>query len=245
MRLAKGRTEAVREYVSRLYDFPASVYVTASVPEDWAGLRENIEKSQYAMKDQMLSFIDSDYPIEKRNDRFRELFPSEYAVLLRDVYPWLRHTDYLIKYTIRSYTDIDEIREVLRTRPQNLSLEEIYLLANSYPEGSEEYCEVFETAARLFPSDELANINAANIAIARGDMPLAESHLLRAGDSGAADYARAMYHAKLHEYDRALEFLARSSDPKAPEAIRKITEIKSFRGKVSFTGQEGQAAGRP
>ena len=237
VRLAKGRTEAVKEYVSKLYDFAPSVYITASVPEDWAGLRDNIEKSNYYLKDQMLSFIDSDYPIEKRNDRFRELFPADYQFLLKNVYPWLRHTDYLIKYTVRSYTDVEEIKEVLRTRPQNLSLEEIYLLANSYPEGSDEYNEVFETAVRLFPNDELANINAANIAMSRDDMLMAESYLLRAGDSGAADYARGMFFAKKKDYQTALEYLMKSSDPKAPEAIRKIADIQTFQGKVNFLPQ--------
>ena len=169
----------------------------------------------------MLSFIDSDYPIEKRNDRFRELFPADYQFLLKNVYPWLRHTDYLIKYTVRSYTDV----------------EEIYLLANSYPEGSDEYNEVFETAVRLFPNDELANINAANIAMSRDDMLMAESYLLRAGDSGAADYARGMFFAKKKDYQTALEYLMKSSDPKAPEAIRKIADIQTFQGKVNFLPQ--------
>ena len=234
VRLAKGRTEAVRDYVSKLYDFPASVYITASVPEDWAGLRENIEKSDLPMRDQMISFIDSDYPIEKRNDRFRELFPANYKILLKDVYPWLRHTDYLIKYTIRSYTDIEEIKEVLKTRPQNLSLNEIYLLANTYEEGSDEYNEVFETAVRLYPNDPLANINAANIAMSRNDVALAESHLLRAGDSGEANYARGMLYAKKKDYEKALEYLAKSSDPKAPAAIKKITDIQTFQGKINY-----------
>lgn len=234
VRLAKGRTEAVREYVSRLYDFPPSVYITASVPEDWAGLREYIEKSDLPLKAQMLSFIDSDYPIEGRNDRFRELFPADYQRLLRDVYPWLRHTDYLIKYTVRHYTDIDEIREVLRTRPQNLSLDEIYLLANSYPEGSDEYVQVFETAVRLFPDDPLANVNAANIAMTRDELRLAESYLLRAGDSPQAVYARAMLAAKQKDYDRALEFLTVCSDPKAAPAIAKINKILQFNGQVKY-----------
>lgn len=242
VRLAKGRTEAVREYVSRLYDFPPSVYITASVPEDWAGLRENIEKSNYMLKDQMISFIDSDYPIEKRNDRFRELFPTEYAELLKNVYPWLRHTDYLIKYTIRHYTDVNEIKEVLRTRPQNLSLDEIYLLAAEYPEGSDNYNEVFETAVKLFPHDPLALVNAANIAMSRGDNALAESYLLRAGDSSEAEYARGMMYAQRKEYQKALECLMRSSDPKAAEAIRKIAEIQTFQGKVKYLDELPEAA---
>lgn len=237
VRLAKGRTEAVKAYVSKLYDFPESVYKTASVPEDWGGLREYIEKSQMALRDRMLSFIDSDYPIEKRNDRFRELFPADYPWLLKNVYPWLRHTDYLIKYTVRNYTDVEEIKKVLKTRPENLSLYEIYLLANCYEPGSDEYVQVFETAVKLYPHDELANINAANIAMSRDEDNLAESYLLRAGDSGAANYARGMLYAKRKDYQKALEYLMQSTDPNAPEAIKKIADIQTFQGKINFLPQ--------
>ncbi len=224
----------MRDYVSKLYDFPRSVYKTASVPEDWAGLREAIEKSDLPMKDQMISFIDSDYPIEKRNDRFRELFPANYALLLKNVYPWLRHTDYLIKYTIRQYSDVEEIREVFRLRPQNLSLDEIYILAKSYPENSKEYYEIFERAAELFPTNSLANINAANVAMAREDMIAAERYLLRAGNTPEADYSRGMFYAKKKEYDKALSFLLNCSDPKAPSAIKRIYDIKTYKGSIKF-----------
>lgn len=234
VRLARGRTQAVRDYVSKLYPFPPSIYITASVPEDWTGLRENIEKSNLPMRNQMLSFIDSDYPIQKRNDRFRELFPSDYAWLLQNVYPWLRHTDYLIKYNIRHYTDIEEIKQVLATNPGNLSLDEIYLLAQTYPTGSQEYIEIFDTAARLFPNDPLANINAANTAIGNGELDKAEAYLLRAGESADANYARGMFYAKKKEYDKALNYLYRCGTPKAQQAINRIGEIQSFKGSVVF-----------
>ncbi len=241
VRLAKGRTEAVRDYVSKLYDFPASVYITASVPEDWAGLREAIEKSDLPMKDQMISFIDSDYPIEKRNDRFRELFPANYAQLLKNVYPWLRHTDYLIKYTIRHYSDVEEIREVYRLRPQNLSLEEIYMLAKTYPEDSEEYYEIFERAAELFPTDPLANINAANVAMNREDLDTAEKLLYRAGDGPEALYALGMLYAKKKDYDKALDYLLKCSDPRAAGAVRRIHDIQTFKSKIEFLPQTQEA----
>ena len=238
VRLAKGRTEAVRDYVSKLYDFPSSVYITASVPEDWAGLRESIEKSDMPLKDQMISFIDSDYPIEKRNDKFRELFPANYKILLKDVYPWLRHTDYLIKYTIRHYSDIDEIREVFKLHPQNLSLEEIYMLAKSYPEDSNEYYEIFEKAAELFPSDPLANINAANVAMSREDLDTAEKYLFRAGNTPEAYYALGMLYAKKKDYNKALDYLLQSTDSRAVGAVRRIHDIQTFKSRIDFIPQE-------
>lgn len=234
VRLAKGRTEAVRDYVSKLYDFPASVYKTASVPEDWAGLREAIVNSALPEREKMLEFIDSDYPVEKRNDRFRQLFPKDYAWLLKNVYPWLRHTDYLIKYNIRKFSDVNEIREVLATRPQNLTLDEIYLLADSYEMGSDEYNEVFDAAVKLFPEDPTANLNAANSAIVRGDYVSAEKYLQKAGDSSDADYARGMLAAKKKDFDTAVGYLKKAGTPKAEAAIERINSIVNFKGGVRF-----------
>lgn len=234
VRLAQGRTEALRDYVSKLYDFPKSVYITNSVPEDWAGLREAIEKSDLAQRSEMITFIDSDYPIEQRNDRFRQLFPKDYPWLLKNVYPWLRHTDYLIKYSVRRYTDVNEIRNVLATRPQNLSLDEIYLLASTYPVGSDEYNEVFEVAVRMYPDEPLANLNAANTAIKKGDFANAERYLQKAGDTPDANYARGMLYAKQQDYDRALEYLNKCGTPKAQTAIDRINELRSFEGKITF-----------
>lgn len=232
VRLAKGRTEAVRYYVERLYDFPSSTFHSNSVPEDWAGLREAIAKSDLTMRDRMLSFIDSDYPVETRNDKFRSMFPTDYAWLLKNVYPWLRHTDYLIKYTIRHYTDVDEIRRVMKTRPQNLSLDEFHLVAQSYPVGSEEYNEVFDIAVRMYPDEPVANLNAANSAMSRGDLVQAEKFLLKAGDSAGADYARGMLFAKRKDYDRAIEYLRKSGTPKAMRAIEEIEGIINYKGGI-------------
>lgn len=234
VRLAKGRTEAVRDYVSRLYDFAPSAYITSSVPEDWAGLREAVEKSVFPMRDRMLDFIDSDYPIEKRNDRFRQLFPTEYEWFLKNVYPWLRHTDYLIKYTIRHYSDVEEIRKVMATRPQNLSLDEFYLLAKSYPVGSREYDEVFDVAVRMYPEEQIANLNAANAALSRGDLVGAERFLLKAGNGADADYARGMYYAKKKDYDKAVDYLEKCGTNKARAAIDRINIIRNFEGTVLF-----------
>ncbi len=234
VRLAKGRTEAVKEYVRKQYDFPASVFISSSVPEDWVGLRESIEKSNLPMRDKMLGFIDSDYPIETRNDKFRATFPTDYEWLLKNVYPWLRHTDYLIKYTIRKYTDVNEIKEIIKTRPQNLSLDEFYLAAQSYPVGSKEYDEVFDIAVLMYPDEPVANLNAANSAIRRGDYERAEKLLDRAGDNDDAKYAKGMLYAKMGDYDKALGFLYKCNSPKADAAIKQINEIKDHKGGVNF-----------
>lgn len=230
VRLAKGRTEAVKEYVMRNSTFPASIYHTASVPEDWSGLREWIAASNIENRDAMLAFIDDkSIPEEKRNDIFRQRFPEQYPFLLAGVYPSLRHTDYKITYRIRRYYDVEEIREVLRTNPRNLSLNELFLLANSCEPGSAEYDEAFAVAARLFPESLTANLNAANSAMNRGQYDEAERYLERAGNSPEAIYARGILYIKMGDLNKAEPLLKSAKGAGIPEAQGALDEIARFR----------------
>ena len=98
--------------------------------------------------------------------------------MLRSVYPKLRVAICKVNYEVKNFK-VDEAREVFKKRPQNLSLDEMFLVANSYPENSLEFLEVFETAARMYPEDEVAGINAAVASLSRNDLVSAERYLKR------------------------------------------------------------------
>lgn len=152
----------------------------------------------------------------------------EYLLLLNNCYPFLRHTDYRIEYSIRSYSSPEEIAIVIANKPQNLSLNEFYLYAQTLEPGSPEYIEVFETAVRMYPNDPIANLNAANTAMGRGDMRNALRYLDKAGDSPEATYARALYEYHDGKLETALELLKTALGEgitKAEEPIIRITEI--------------------
>lgn len=234
VRLAEGRTVAVKEYVRAQYEFPQSLFETSSVPEDWSGLKAAVEKSGLADAKAIVDFIDSDYPIEKRNDRLRALYPDSYAFLLKNVYPGLRHTDYVITYEVRKYTDVNEIRQVFKVRPQNLSLNEFFLLSQTYRPGTPEFNEVFDTAVRMFPDDPTANINAASASISRGDLASAEKFLGRVGNAPEAEYVRGILEAKKGNYDSAVKHFRNSNNPKARQAIAQIDNIQNYKGAVTY-----------
>lgn len=235
VRLAQGRTEAVKDYVVSQSTFPASIYHTGFVPEDWAGLREWLSGSNMERRDEMIAFIDDPTIGDaERNDVFSRRFPEQYPFLLKYVYPELRHTDYRITYKIRGYHNIDEIREVLRTNPRNLSLNELFLLANSLEPGSEEYDNVFETAATLFPENGTANLNAANSAMNRGDIVKARYYLDRAGASPEADYARGILAMMQGDYNSAEPLLNKGASAGIKEAAQALDELKRFK---NFKGE--------
>lgn len=205
--LAKNRTIALKEYVTNLYNFPKDFIQTDYDPVDWKGLREWLENNNLNHKEEILAIVNSDIEPYARNSKIKTDFPSEYEWLLRNVYPALRHSDYRIEYQIREFTNIAEIAEIIRTKPQKLSLSEMYRYAASLEPGSPDYNEVFEVAVRMYPEDATANLNAANSALSRGDLQRAEKYLEKAGNSPEAIYARGILAAMNGDYENARTML--------------------------------------
>lgn len=189
VRLATGRAKTLKDYVAAQYDFPANLWSVESTPEDWAGLDSFLVSSNLPHKDEILDIARSSLEPDTRDHKIRDTYPEEYAVILATCYPYLRHSDYEVQYRVRPMTD-QEAAQLLDTQPELLSLGKMYRIANLYPVGSDEYNHVLDIAARVYPSDPVANINASYAAMRRLDLDRAENLLSRAGDSPEATNAR-------------------------------------------------------
>ncbi len=227
--LAIGRTEALKKYIQQLYNFSPSIIKTAYVPENWQGLREYVVKSNISNREEILAIIDSNLEPDPREWRLKTKYPKEYRFLLQNCYPALRKTDYRIKYTIRQYNDIEEIKRIYKTNPRKLSIEELYNLSLEYEPGSDEFTEIFETAAHIYPNDTIANLNAANAAMRRGDNVKAAQYLKKAGISPRAVYARAALAIRTKEYDKARELLKEAQRLGVGQAAETLKQIDNGR----------------
>ena len=256
VRLAKGRTESLKNYVQNLYRFPAGVLTTSYEPVDWEGLsqflklvidiknegtgfEENTQKLDSIRMDQfkaiqqflsadagslstlpetlphvkeILGIVNGDLEPYARNSKIRSTYPKEYAWLLANVYPALRHSDYRIEFEIKTYTEVSEILDVMQTQPNKLSLAELFVAANSQPEGSDLYNRAFELAVTMYPEDETANLNAGIAAMKRGDNATAERYLSKAGMTPEAEYARAVYAFMNGDYETAKRMFGNLTD---------------------------------
>ena len=205
--LAKGRTAALKEYVESQYHFGKDFIKTDFEPEDWEGLEEYVLSSSLPHKAEILAAIRSTREPDNKEWFIKSNWKEDYRYLLKHCYPALRHSDYTIEYEIRSYSKPDEIEAVLHTAPQNLSLDEFYILAQSYEPGSDKFNELFETAVRMYPNDPIANLNAANSAILKKDYKGAMRFLEKAGDIPEAVYARGALEVYMEDYDAAKPYL--------------------------------------
>ncbi len=225
--LAKGRTEALKEHLRQLYNFGPEVIRTDYEPEDWDGLRKAVVASNIDHKAEILEIIDSDLAPDPKEALLKKKFPKEYKFMLANFYPALRHTEYQIKYRVKHIDDVDQIREVMHTRPNRLTLREFYILANACEPGSDEYFEVYETAATMYPDDPTAAINTAYAALKRKDFTSAEKYLAKAGDSEDAIYARGALAYIKGDYTTAESLL--KSIPGNQTAQKLSNEIKELR----------------
>lgn len=227
--LARGRVAALKHHIQQLYKFDDGIIVTEYEPEDWAELRRYVENSNIDNREGILQLIDASLDPDVKEARIRSKYPQDYKFLLDNCYPALRHTDYRISYDIRSYTDVEEIRRMLKTAPYKLSLNEFYMASQNLEPGSDEFTEVFETAVRLFPDDPTANLNAANAAMRRGDNTAAARYLSKAGNTPEAIYARGALAIRKADYDTAEKYLEQAVKAGVKQAAETLGELRQGR----------------
>ena len=225
--LAENRAKALRDYVKGLYHFDQAAFTVDFEPEDWAGLEKRLETMSLPDKAELLAIIRADEPsdLDKKEWKLKTLNGgTSYKILLRDVYPALRHSDYAVKYTIRNFT-VEEAKELLYTDPKQLSLSEMFQVAQTYEPGSRQYSEVFEIAVRMYPDDPVSNLNAANTAISNKQLAQAKRYLNKTVDSSEKQLALAsiaMLEGRLDQAEQLLNSLKGKSG--VSEAVDKNLE---------------------
>ncbi len=208
----------------------SAVIVKPAISEGILALIDSIGATDtLQFRSEILALIDSTMEPDEKEHLLRRLYPADYRILLRSVYPALRHSDYCIEYTIRTFTDTTEILDRVWTQPQKLSLNEMFIAARNYPEGSEEYRQIMETAVRFYPNDTAACFNAANIAIQRGDRQHAEYYMNRCDSMPQVIYLRGVMAAIDGEYETARTYFEPAAAAGIEEAVRAIAQLDAIK----------------
>ena len=141
-KLADNRVKALRDYIRQKNDFKADFFTMSSEPEDWVGFKEKVEADpNVPNRSEVLAIIDSSDDPDRKEAKLRALGGgAAFRYVLKDIFPSLRRSEYKIDYTVREFT-VDEGREIIKTRPQQLSLGEMFAVANSYEIGSDTFIE--------------------------------------------------------------------------------------------------------
>lgn len=222
-RLSKGRAEALKAYLLRKSYFSSDIYHVKYGGENWDGLVDMVEVSAVKDKDEVLSLINNTNNREVLKKKLQTLKNGvPYRDMLANVYPKLRKVVCQVNFNIHDF-NVEEAKEVMKTQPEYLSLSEFYQIANSYPEGSSEYANVYEVMIRMFPHDEVANLNAAAEALSRKDLVSAKKYLDKA-NVNAPEYINnlGVYYILQGEIDKAKDILGKSTIDEAKYNLKEV-----------------------
>jgi outer membrane protein OmpA-like peptidoglycan-associated protein len=176
MSLSQRRAQTLKTYLNGIYGFRSDFIQASGEGEDWATLGRLVEESILSGKQSLLSIIEGSGDPDSKDRQMAALSGDSYRTMMAELYPRLRRTDYQIDFEVVPIS-IERGKQIMRTNPRNLSLNELFLIANTYQPGSAEFREVMDIAARTFPDSDVANCNAAAAAIQRGDFSAAASFL--------------------------------------------------------------------
>lgn len=187
--LATNRSRALSEYIAQKYSLPRERCHYSAVPENWAEFDTLVTKATDITEQQRADlraliaqpcYGPSDYDAKettlKTDARFAQLYKTK---ILPEWFPLLRCTRFDIRTQLKPLTPI-QLRDVMAKTPELMSLDEIYLVANSYEHGSEGFLQAMKVALEQYPNDPVANANAAAVAIERKDYEAAEIYLKKA-----------------------------------------------------------------
>ena len=231
--LAANRAQSLTNWLKQQYKLPANVFAPAeATPENWEGLRKavvDMSTDVLPHKQEILAIIDdTSLDPDPKEWRIKSRYQEEYRYLLREVYPGLRRSDYDISFNFSDFT-LEQAKEVYKTRPYQLSVRELWDVAQTMEPGSKDYDKVLQTAVNIYPDDPSANLNLANVAIRQKDLLKAETLLDKAGDSAEALQSRAVVAILQQRYDDASRLLGQAAQKgldvsKNRQAIAELTK---------------------
>lgn len=227
IKLSENRAATFVAYLEKKYEgrIPSDLMKVSWKGEDWDGLLRKVEESDMAAKNEVLDILrEPDNAIRKR--KLKQLNGGRtYAGMLASMYPVLRRSDYTVTYITKQF-ELHEAREVIKTRPQLLSLNEMCRVADSYPKDSREYRETMDIISSHYPNDAIVQLNEALWRVENNDCDDDVVRILQASDSPEAMNALGMVYYRRGDYTEAANSFARAARSGLPAAIRNANELE-------------------
>lgn len=226
--LSQNRANSFADYLVSKFNIDRSRFTVTGHGEDWEGLRKAVSASSLADKQAVLDIIDNISNLDARDAELVKLSGGEtYRNLLNNYYPPLRRTEYVVAYSVRPF-DVDEAREIIKTNPRLLGLNEMYLVAQDYPAGSNEFKEVFDIATRHYPDSDIAILNSASADIVAGNIDDAIERMSRIVNNPKVWNNMGVAHALKGDIATAEEYFNKavsSGDDDARTNLEELTKV--------------------
>ncbi|MDR0835463.1 MAG: DUF3868 domain-containing protein [Tannerella sp.] len=225
--LSRARSESLMRYFMKNSDIPSSLFNTHTGGEDWEGLRILLEDYPLSNKREILNLMNTITDLDAREKAISKIEGGRpYKIMYEELYPKLRRVVCEVDYTVKDFS-LDEAKKNIEFAPQLLSLNEMYIVANTYEVGSPEFVKVFEVAREEFPDDPDANLNGAAAALEKNNVKDAQKYLQKA-DPSTPEYANNMgvYQMLKGDYREAEKYLKRADAEGLVQARQNLAELR-------------------
>jgi outer membrane protein OmpA-like peptidoglycan-associated protein len=230
LKLSQNRASALRAFIKTKYNVPDKVLSSEGIGEAWDDLLAMVEvDTKIENKAEVLHIMRTVSIMGGRETQLMNLSGGRpYKYMLENLFPRLRRVNYKIEYTIPAFT-VERGKELLKTKPGMLSLEEMYTIANTYEKGSAAYNQVFNTAVKVFPRNVIANVNAGAVALLSNNYTQAASYLKKYPNEPAAWNNLATVYMHELKFDEAENLLKKAQARGVTEANRNRATLDKMR----------------
>ena len=173
---ATQRAYSLKKYLMDNQCFGADGLTVTWMAEDWDTISSRISQSQMKLKTAALDIIKSVPVVKGREDELRILGDgAPYSFLKHYIFPKAER----IRFVVQLETSVENSDNNVNDDKQTMSLNSMYATALDFKVGSREFNDIIDLMARLFPDNAESNINAAGVALLRGELGKAEQYLSR------------------------------------------------------------------
>lgn len=233
LRLSQQRAETFAAYVQKQNpELKKDLWHVAWKGEDWDGFVAQVKQAEgWPARAKVQEAIDQcDDDLDGCEWKIRQQLSSDdYRYLIDELYAPLRRNEYRIEYNVRNFT-LEEAKEVLKTRPDLLSVAEIQRVADSYGRNSDGYRKALDVAVRTYP-DNLAARNNAALAAVETEHYAEAIDLLKNARDGASLNLLGVAYWKSGQADKAEETFARAVEAGYGDAggnLKQLQEAKAL-----------------
>ena len=223
--LSENRTQALKDYLKKTGIAKDVRMVASGKGENWKGFLEYLNKNyDIPQRSILLRIANSSISEDEKEKRMRAEAPQGYKYCLDNCFPSLRCTNYTVVYTVRPFT-LEESERIFETRPINLSLNEIYRLADKYASNEAKYYEIIRKAYLLYPNDSYINLTMAYLAIKKGEADEAAGYLEKVNDCPEKTLNEGLVAYLKGDFEKAKFLVQKAQEQGLAEANQQMEEF--------------------
>lgn len=129
---------------------PESFYKEKGNGEDWAGFKKALEASDMEDKELVLRVLQMYSDPNQREEEIKKMSQT-YKELEKDILPPLRRTQMIVTWDKIGWSD-EELKELSKTKPDTLTVEELLFTATLYEDLSEKM-RIYNLVVQYYPED--------------------------------------------------------------------------------------------